>query len=290
VVLVRRAGLPDWLGVIVKWSFGFGSVNVLCLQIEFVLDKRNTPIKKFSALAGAIFTEMLNISNANPYNEKPIQPGSIFAGGNQREETFGGSVLSHAQAISERSGNDFNVTYAFDVNGKMYLLGNWYERRGAITNEDLRAGYNIELTDNILEVDARELGNWVEGRGDANTDGTRPISIAYNEDSIRKYGLNQISLVFDGNREPGTVEENTLNKLKATLDPAQSYDITVLDVGDIFNSLDIGNVHNLNLPRDGFDDSGNVGTRTQVETLGMAVESLEGTVRLIVEKYIPSEA
>jgi hypothetical protein len=287
VVLVRRENTPDWVGVVVRRAWNYGSVDILCLEISHVLAKRNTPNREFNGTAGGLFTEFLNYTNATQFNEKPIAVGSVFVGGTTRQETGGDSALAHIQSVSQRSGNDFQITYAFDTNGKMYLVGNWYDRQGIITNQYLREGFNIEMTDGVLIEDARDLANWVDGFGDASTANTRASTTKYNESSIDAYGLNQRNETFDGNREEGTVEENTLSLLKQKLNPELSFDLTVVDLSSVV--LGLGNVYELDLNTAGFNDDGTNGKQARVEVLAMEIDSQDGTCRLITQLYQPNE-
>ena len=259
-------------------------MDILAYQAEYVLDRRTTPIQKSTGTAGAIFNNILQMTNGVTFNDKIIKSNNVYIGGVQREETLGNSALSHISAVAERSGNDFDISYILDDNRRLRLVGNWYQTKGLVTNKYLREGHNIELTDNVLIEDARELANWVEGRGDASTGASRMSATRYNEASIAQYGLYQTAEVFSGNTVQATLNDNTLNKLKALLNPARSFDLTALNISDTFDFLDIGNIHNLDLNCDGFEE-GHFGTRTQVRTLGMSVDTTKDTCRLITEEY-----
>lgn len=292
-VLFRHTYLPDWIGVIIKKTYGNGEVNVLAFQAEYILQRRITPQgQKFQGTAGALFTQILNYTNSAPFNHAVIFPNSIFSGGPEREETLGNNALSHIGAISDRSGNDFSVGYTFDSNGRLRLLGNWYQKKGVITNKHLREGRNIRVSDNVLTEDARQLANWTEGRADASTTGTRLTSVAYNQPSIDYYGLWQDAPVFDGNKDQGTIDQNTQSALRISKDPAQTFDLVVPE--NVVDSagfsylkyMDTGNVFELDLNEDGFEN-GTTGTHAQVEVTGMEYDSVAKTCRVIVEKYYP---
>lgn len=292
-VLIRHYDLPDWIGEIAIRSWNNGSVEITAFQIEYVLGKRNTNILKYTGTAGSIFIQALQYTNGLVYNEKKITPYNIDVSGVQREETFGNNALSHISAVSDRSGNDFDVSYVFDVNGKLNLVGNWYPVKGIVTREYLREAHNIEALDGVLIEDARDFANYIEGRGDASTGSTRLSSVIYNERSINQYGLNQISTVFDGNTQQATLDSNTLNLLFSILDPACSYDLTGLNVRNafgfsLFRYLNVGNVLNIDLNTVGFAPNGGFGlTNVMVRILGMSYDALEDKCRLIVEKYTP---
>lgn len=281
-VLVRRSPLPDWIGIIYnrKWSSGY--VTVKAIQAEFLLSRRRTPIIDVSGTAGAIFTQLLNYINNEPFNEKPIYPNEIYIASPTTSKKLGADPLTIVQELAAGSGNDFSVLHAFDTNGHLYMTGNWYKRRGIMTDYYLREGVNIQLSDGILEEDARTMVNYLEGRSDASTDGTRISSFQYDEESISRYGLQATSSVFNGVKNKSTVESNTLNLLKASKDPLNTFDVTALEVGETFYKLDIGNVVNLSLKTYGYSVNPK-GTSELVEISGM--EFNETSCRLIVERY-----
>lgn len=279
-VLVRHESLPDWVGVIVDHRSAGGYINVKALQCEFVLEKRKTPIMTLSGTAGSIFTQILELGNAEPFNEKLIYPGSIHTASPNRKIQIGNDSLSVIQDLAARSGNDFDITPTLDVNGRLYLTGNWYQRKGIITNKYLRESKHLKLTDGVLEMDARATVNYLEGRGDASTDATRQSAIRFDEESIATIGLNQTAQVFSANSEKTTIENATLNLLLQTKDPFRVYDLTAANVGDIFDYLDTGNVHMLSLRTTWFEE-----IEELVEIIGMEYDDDVDQCRLVVERY-----
>ncbi len=281
-VLIRNTYLPDWIGIIVKRTWGFGSVQIMAMQAEWILTRRITPILTYTGTAGSIFNQILSYTNGAKYNEKPITPNNLFLGGVSREEKLGNDALSHIQAVAERSGNDFDVTYNFDTNGKLYLLGNWYERKGGYTSKYLREGKNISTSERVFDEDARQLANWYEGRGDANTTGTRITATKYDDTSISKYGLMQEAGVFDGNSVMATLENNTLNKLYNLYAPQGAFDLTATE--GAFSFLRIGDVYELDLNTVGFINGGR-GYQGFCRLVGMEYDSMNNTTRLIVTRW-----
>lgn len=281
-ILVRTENLPDWIGEIVIRSWNYGSVDITAMQSEYVLQKRNTPAVKYSGNAGSIFSQILTVTNAAEFNNKPIKPNRIFTGGTDRQETMGNNALSHVTAIADRSGNDFDIKHSFDDNGRLYLVGNWYEFKGQDTGEYFREGKNIEISNGVLVEDSRLMANYYQGRGDVSTAGSRLTANRFDAVSIARYGLNQGSEVFDGNSVLSTLEENTLNKLRAVSNPLNTFDITVDQ--SAFYILDVGNIANLDLNKSGFDNGG-YGYHGKVRMLGLEYDSIVKTCRVIAEKY-----
>jgi len=283
-VLIRNALLPDWIGVIVSRSWGHGVVTVMAMQVEFILSRRITPITPISGVAGSLFKQILDYTNSALFNEKPIavNTNNIYFGGVSRDETLGNDALTHIQQISTRSGNDFDISYSFDTNGRLYLIGNWYQKKGTYIGKFLREGRNISISDRLLVEDARGMANWYEGRGDANTVGTRISTVKYDSNSINQYGLNQEAGVFDGNSVMSTLESSTLNKLANSLTPLGAFDLTVSERG--FSTLGLGNIYDLDLNTAAFDYVG-LGYHDLVTLYGMGYNSKDNTVRTITGRY-----
>jgi len=251
-------------------------------HVACVLAKRGTKIQKVTGVSGGVFTKIINQTNALLYNEKPITLGSIYNGGTQREETTGNDALSHIQELAKRTGYDFEITYDFDSNGKLYLVGNWYERRGVETGKYLREGHNIELSNNLLVEDGREMVNSLEGRGDASTTGTRVSFTGYDLDSIAENGLNHESKTYSGNKEISTLTNNVNSDLQENGYPLKSYDATALDVGDTFVNIGLGNISEIDLNSNGFEGAG-LGSHDLVRIAGHEIDAMTRKVRLLLE-------
>lgn len=280
-ILVRHSTLPDWIGIIVNRKFGNGFVEVKALQAEYILRKRNTAIIDIRGVAGSLFAQIIENTNNEPFNEKPIYLNNIYYANPERIQRIGSDALTLIQDIATRSKNDFDVTHSFDVNGRLYLSANWYQRKGIITGKSLREGYNIRVTDGLLDEDTRLTINYLEGRGDASTTGTRKKSIVFDETSISDIGLNQGSAVFNGNKEQVTIDTSAINLLLQSKDPFKTFDLTALNIDNTFQYLDIGNIHEVDVNTVGFETYQNEST----QILGMEYDDSTDTCRLISEIY-----
>lgn len=282
-ILVRDGTFPDWAGIIYPpRQWGVGMVTVTAYQLEKVLEWRKTPVEKINNTAGELFKQILNLTNVSPYNEKPITPNNIFAGGAATDEQLGNNAYAHIQAIAERTGYDFDVTHDFDVNGRLYLKGNWYERKGVETQKTFTEGYNIGLSNSILQEQG-DLFNDVTGYSDASTAGSRLVSTAINTDAIAKYGLYQTSKVFTGVTQQAVLDNGVINELKKTFEPGRVVDVTCVDFGDdIYSFIRLGNIFNMKLSTAGFENGG-FGLHTKVRVHGIEIDDLKGYPRLVVE-------
>lgn len=284
-ILRRQSGVIDWLGIIyTPRNWPYSRTTFRAYQPTNVLAWRRTPTIKISGTAGNLFRQTLEITNGADYNEKIIYPNSIYEGDGSRDETLGNDALSHMMSVAQRSRNDFSVTHDFDDNGRLYLKGNWYNEDGIDTNRYLREGYNIQISDNLLEENG-ELYNDVWGMNDGKTAKTRITSHQWNDAAIAEYGLYQKNIIFSGAKTQATVDQNTLSQLRKTVEASRVFDLQALNVGDTYNYLAPGNRWNVDLNEPGYDGDG-YGTREIVKVLGMEIDdALPEKMRLVTEVY-----
>lgn len=284
-LLVRQRGLPDWIGVIYKpqpWDDENGKVTMRAYQCEKILEWRITPIQTIKGTPGSCFTQILDITNRIELNEKPIFPKRIDDGGNAVSEDLGDHAYAHIQKIAETNGNDFDVQHAFDANGRLYLQGNWYQRKGIETNQYFREGHNIQRASDILSSQG-ELFNDYTGYSDASTASSRLKSRAMDVNSIGDIGLYQTSIIFSGVTEQSTLDRRVLTELSKTIISDKELNLVALNVGKTYDYLDIGNIWNLDLNRVDFRGNG-YGLNAKARILGMEADDLnENMVKLVAE-------
>lgn len=282
-VLVRDSGKPDWCGVIYTpqdWSHV--SLTVVAYQLPKILEWRRTVAdQKLTGHAGAIFQDVLVMTNGWNYNEKPIVPGNIYVSDSIHEETMGDNAYKHIQSVAARTGEEFDVLHRFDVNGRLTLVGEWYETIGAETPRWLREGYNLRLEGDPYSINGN-LFNDVMGLSDSSTEGTRISFNAVDEAAIAKYGLYQITEVFSGVTQMTTLQGGVMNRLLQAYGE-KVFNLTGLAVDDTFSFLRIGNLVNLDYNTVGFRGLG-FGVDAQVEIIGMETDDLHpNEMGLVVE-------
>ncbi len=284
-VLVRDSGLPDWCGVIYTpqdWSHF--DLTPRAYQLPKILDWRKTIVdQKLSGHAGDIFREILNITNAWKYNEKPILPGNIFLSNTVHEETMGNAALKHIQQVAERTGEEYDVFHKFDANGRLYLVGEWYETIGEETSRWLREGFNLRLEGSPLSINGN-LFNDVTGLSDSSTEGTRITVQAVDEVAIAQYGLYQTTDVFSGVTQKTTLESGVMNRLLGAYGD-RAFTLTALDIDDTFTFLRIGNVVNVDYNTVGFRGLG-FGMDAQVEIIGMELDDMRPSELSLVTEVL----
>ena len=278
-ILRRQKNMPDWLGVIyTPRNWPVNQTSFKAYHVNKIFAWRKTPTNLLlNAAAGANFSEILSITNATMFNEKPIFPNDISYGGRSVSEKLGNDALSHLTKIAQNSGQDFEVAYKFDDNGRIILLGNWYQAAGIDTQRWLREGNNIELSNEILQ-ETGDLWNSITGVNNASTPSARLTSQQWNETAISKYGLYETTQVFSGVASQTALDSNVMSKLRQSINPMRALDLTALDVYDTYQFLAPGNLWSVDINFSGY------GLNATVKILGMEIDDamIEKT-RLITE-------
>ena len=285
-VLVRHPTLPPWIGFIyTPQNWGYQSITVRAYQIDGILKYRTMPDQTIADTPGELWREILQTTNAIDGNEKPIRPNYIYGEGSLQELSLSEDAFTSAVTLAAQSGNDFEVSYDFDSNGRLYLKGNWYESAGQETSYWLREGSNVELVSDPLTVQG-DLFNELVGYSDAFTAETRLRFIARNEQAVSRFGLFQGSSVFNKVDNMTVLQNATVNYLYQTMNGQYAFDPVALNVGDTFKYLRPGNTLNLDLNRAGFSPSASgFGYNGAVRIISMEYDDLADRVKLNVEAY-----
>jgi len=281
LVLIEHDELPDWAGVIdldpAERVWRGGSLDVSAYSLERLLKSSDSPILKVTGTAGSIFRQVIDVYNMEA--ESIMLPGEIWLGGTQREETLGDSCFTHVKRVSERANNDWNISHRLE-GGKFKLYANYYEQRGAKTERLLYDGKegNIEKVDTALS-EAGPIYNIITGYSDASTTGTRQKVTLRNEESIEIFGPRRNSLTFSGVTELATLTKNTQSTLDNYAYPYKQAGLTVLNKGNIFGTLEVGNVLDLRLSKSGFL-GGALGYEAEVKIISMQYSGTPDKVAL----------
>lgn len=287
MVLIDHPSLPDWVGFIDSdssggriWSSG-NTLKVMAISAEILFNYGDTPIAKLTGTAGDIFRQIIEIVNGQSLVAM-VQPGDIYIGGQVREETLGQAPLEHIRRISERAGNDWDVRGEV-VNGLLQLYANWYERKGTHYDRLLTEDH-LEFSENLLEEQG-EIVNDLTGYGDASTRGTRMYAHKEVTESIGQVGRRRRNVVFSGNTQQGTLEENTETMVGVMAWPRIRTNFSLVNEDDLYELIDVGNSFPYHLDHAGFQPNGEFGTDGTARILAMAFsdEAVNDKVQLVVE-------
>lgn len=286
-VAVEHDTLPLWAGVLdPDRLWGESRLTLTAWSAEHLLKFRRSTLNLAlsASSAGKLFTELIGIANTD--EDLRVRTGDIWYGGTPREETLDGkNIYDHVHAISGRTGYDWGLDGAFDANGYLYFLANWYEARGGTLGQQLREGTNIIAAEDAM-TEQGVIVNDLMGIGDGSTQETR---ITYQEiEPISRglYGLRQAAQDYHGNREMGTLMDNVRGTLAVSRNPSKTLRVAAMNKGDTFRSLRLGNTLPLYMTTVGFLADGTVGIDTKVRIIGMRYSDDLDQVALVLQEKI----
>jgi hypothetical protein len=283
LIHVPNAKIGDWTGVITKRSWKDGILRVTAKGAEEELFwAAPQAVVKLKGTVGGIFQEMLKIVNSEL--DTKVLPGNVFMGGTQREETLEGiDLLSEAQRVSERVGNDFDVTGAV-TGGRIDLFGNWYEKKGVLTPFLLAEGKNlIKPTGDLLIEDGEEIANRVVGFPDTATKTSSKPVMVQDDTSAQAYGPRFVGQSYTDVTEEDTLLKHCNEVLTAQKNPARVIGCTALRD---FDRLRVGNRVQVELYSVGFRDDGSLGTSLTGRITGMRYTDKTNRLELAIEEVL----
>ena len=251
-LLIENSKLPPWVGVIdTPQTWKKRMVHVSAYTPERMLAKRNVPRQlPLNGKAGVIFQEIINLMN----REEPtiISIGDVWTGGRDMpEESLNGDNLRDVlQNLTERSGGEYSFT-AVIFKGKLSVLANWYDELGEVSMFPLEESWNLSDENNSIRIQG-DIENelWGYGSGAGQTD--RPTSTFRDDESMGIYGLMQGSRVYSDYNDEGSVLNAIRNEINDTRFPKKVYSVSMLDVGETYSQVKLGNTHPLRLWSVGF--------------------------------------
>jgi hypothetical protein len=281
LVKIEHTDLPDWVGVISpprQWQGNY--LTVRAYEMGWLLKYRRTSASmKIGGTAGEMANRLLNIANED-YDTR-IRAGRIYGGGTDRGETLGDSIYSHLDRVRERSGHEWYI-YPSTEDGRLVGVMDWMLEAGKDVQAVMLTAKNTERGSYILNEDG-EIINDLVGYGEANTEGSRIVSRDIDLVSSARYGRRQASKTFSGNREPATLRENVQAELAKRANPTTVFQAIVLNVGNIFRFLRLGNRLNVQISGVGFSDSG-LGYRGTIRIVGMRYSDQKDRVELVTSQ------
>ena len=290
IVLIQHPTLPAWVGVIdlpIEWDEG--EVKVTIWQAEKLLQQRSTQVDvNLKNSAGNMFLKILAEANKSValYGGTEIVTGNVYTGSTTYEETLGDQAFKHIQDVAQKSNEDFDVTYQLSPSENLITLyGNWYKNKGTTMNQSLKQGLNIKYGNPILQWNP-DIQNVITGLGDTTGKGTRNKAIEFNNASCVAYGARSYNNVVTGVTGVSAIDNSTIKLLEKNGTGVYVFNPTVINVGNIFSSLAIGNVLPVNLTHAGFYGNG-LGFSQNMKITSMTYDDISDTADLTMVTYVP---
>lgn len=283
LVYIPHDHLPGWCGVILEHGSGNEILTIRCLSAEqllsFAVPERAETIKGSS---GAIWRRMIEIVNSQlDYN---LEPGEVWEGGSQREETVEMvDILSEAQRVADRAACQFEVVGMVD-GSRLRLIANWYKDRGARAGR-LVEGVNIALpSGEIIRRSVAKMANRVTAVGNGGTNKSRPTYRIEDEASAARWGRLWWCEVYDNVSQTGTLERHARELLAERARPETLLRLNALDVNDTFSWLRLGNVADVRLIWNGITDDGAIGYSGLFRIQAMRYREGSDQIELVLEE------
>lgn len=279
-VYIEHETLPVWGGVIdTPRTWDQNGVTITAYTGEHLLTYRYRLNKQtVENTAGKIYQKIIKF--ANKTEDLHLYEGEIWSEGAAREETLGpGNYYDDVVNIAKKSGNDWMVLPVIE-NGKMHFLANWYKNLGEVTLLELAEGHNLELKSIPLREQG-EIINELTGLGEGVTFDIRPQFVATDDASHAQYGRRQGCIQYTEQELTGTLKDNTKNELAKIKNPRVTLHSSVLNVGDTFSWLKLGNKVKVILTSVGLQNN-QLGYTGMMKIVGMTVS--ENSVDIVSEE------
>jgi len=281
-VMIETDKLPVWVGVIDtprEWASN-GEVSITAYTAEYLLTWRRAPVdKKISGTCGAKFEELIKIAQAG--GNMFLRVGEVWGAGKAVAETLKSeSIYDAIKDLTDRMGNDWNVTPEI-VNGELRFTANLYKRRGNVRDVVLQDGYNIKASSKVF-IEQGNIANDIIVVGVGASSGSQKTANTIDEESIGLYDYRQATVNLPSEYE-GTLSAGADQQLFELKQPRRTFDVSALDVGDLWQNLQVGDIYTINLGNVGFV-SGGYGLQTNVRIIGMEYAEEACAVRLISDE------
>lgn len=274
--------LPDWYGMMLTpqiWEPG--KITATAFSAEKILAFRSMPVgvPPPSIPAGQQFVSILNY--ANQLGGLRILPGVVDSGGQHVRFNLSVDALTHIKQLVQLTGGDFDVTGQTGASGVLHLYGNWYARKGINTNY-LISNINQQLTQQLY-TEQGDFFNTVSVYTDDQTVGTRVLATAINTAGVSQNGVLATNVKYPGTAgaAQGIVQAWANAYLAAHSTPTRTLAPTLLNTGNTFSYLVVGNTMSVNLDSVGFSQGG-IGLQANVRVTTVSYDDLSNRAQVAV--------
>lgn len=288
-VVINHEFLPSWVGFIDPASsktWNYGSVDLTCLSAEKFFDWRFALPRKLNGTPGVIYTALMEQINEAADGGIKIYPGDVMKEGFNMFYPLMGRANDVVRFITRKHGAEFSVTPDYNTGGNLILRGNLYQHKGLDTQVTF-SHKNMELNGAVIVEDAvdGEIWNHVTYYSSPQSGGAGLIvgAAQRDEESISRFGLR----MYLG--EVASDSEESLNFLAKTwlmghAFPKKTITPSLLNVGNLYKTLDTGNWYNWESHVAGFTN-GQLGAVDYTRLTGFEVNTSEKKVNALVESW-----
>jgi hypothetical protein len=287
LVLVEHDGVGRWGGVIDPprhWNEGEIEFTAYTPELLLKYSVLWNPVLATDETAGYRFEGYLYENFEERHDREIFELGTVFKGGTTWDDVSGlqdFDCYKKLREFSDKSGQDWEFLPRFRGNGNLYFECNWHESLGS-TYDDIivEEGKHINIKGGTVFSEQGEIAN--------------QIYAYWPDDTSYEYSNNQDaeSEVFYGERwkrysitftNYAAVNDWINEKLSEMKNPRRTFNISVVNDGDIFSYLGVGNTVGLQLVNYGFTNNA-LGIETTVRVKSREYAENDGFMSLVVEE------
>lgn len=281
LVYIRHDTLPDWVGVMdTPMAWDAHQVKVKAYSAEIMLDWRYTPIVHVEiSPAAEFFKQALEVTNSYFVDGIALNVGEVVS----RASVLyipGVRWSTMMEKLTNKHGFEWYISGQVE-SGKLRLFLNVYDYMGMTTFQVLDNS-NTELDTPIITEDG-PIYNHVTVYSQAASGGARTFATSIDYESIAQYGLRATA---EEQKGAGTDEAGLQIAADYILynykQPRSKVSPTVLNVGDAFQFLRLGNVLQWRTATATFTGQ-NIGKQAGARVLGMEFDELADKVTLVAD-------
>lgn len=276
-VVFQHDKLPAWVGMIdPPRSWGNGYVTVNAYEPAILLKYRYPAVNlKFTGTPGEKLAMLINA--ANEFEDTLIEIGENISGGEATDEEFSDSVYAHINDLCGRYAIDWKTYPVIGSDRKLKIKMDFRSTVGVDTGVELTQGRHIMYGDTPLE-ESGELINSFQALLSTNDNQNTYAEFT----SPMPYGLRMGRSSYSGELDSADLLAIAQSMVSKSKDPVISAPLTVVDSGNVFYHLDIGNRMKYSFRKVGFGNAG-VGTSRNIRIAGMRFDESIGTCELFTE-------
>lgn len=281
--------LPDWTGIILPnrtWSNN--AVSITAYSIEALLAFRALPFVDISLPISQAFIKIIEYANnVSASNFIQILIGDIEEKNTSYSDSLRMNAFDHLKKMAELSGTSWDITgkilpesYALQVKANFYNS----TFRNSTPSITLTSGENgnTEMTLPLL-IEQGTIINDIFAYTQSNTPQDRTFVEIRNNESIDKYGVFQANKIYTGITDISGLNSLVENPNSLFQGVKKLFTRKVIDTGDTFSNLRIGNLISIYEKSVGFDPSGGFGVNALAKIIGMSYNDTSNRVDLTLE-------
>jgi hypothetical protein len=248
IVTIETPNLPAWAGVLDTPWVATSPVQLTMYNIEYLLNTRVFDEKPYTLKAeepAEAISELITLANKRGNLYVKIGDKSIL-GKKIAWALDARTYLDQIKQISTNAGMELLVRTEKDVNNQLWVYVDAVKSTGETSNLFLHDGLNANIELKDAKVDG-EIFNYIVCRNDSST--TQAVILsdpAQDAASIDMYGLRN-AIITSNTSIKTALNAAAIVYLSNNKNPKLILTVSVMNIGDAFNYLRLGNTFDIHL-------------------------------------------